>query len=278
MKKILFGFAIVFVALIGVVGTIFVYNVSEPQAKAQTENKIPKAAIIDQLYSDIPNEDFHEKATEYLETAGYKVDIFKTPEITIDFYKKLPTMNYDFIIVRTHGAADKDLVTLFTGERYQEEKYITEQLFGQAKRVTPLYEVTFDTTTTTSEWTVVNDTYRTLTTPAKIETSSSNEYFAITPKLIDEGMQGKFENTIFILGGCNTMNSTSMAESLVKKGASEVVGWNKEVTTFQNDMVILSLLEQMFISKNDLSTAVDFVTEKYPPNQYNFHSTILYYS
>ena len=88
-----------------------------------------KAVIIDQLYDDLPNDRFHQIATEYLESAGYQVDIFTTKQITIDFYKQLPEMNYNFVVARTHGISDDNegKVFLFTGEKYTDKKYISEQ-------------------------------------------------------------------------------------------------------------------------------------------------------
>jgi len=41
-----------------------------------------------------------------LEKAGYQVDVFTTKDITVDFFKNLPQMNYEFVVIRTHGVAD----------------------------------------------------------------------------------------------------------------------------------------------------------------------------
>jgi len=70
-----------------------------------SSNDIDKAAIIDQLHKDIPNLHFQNKTQTLLEDAGYQVDLFTTEDITVDFYKKLPTMNYKFIVFRTHSIA-----------------------------------------------------------------------------------------------------------------------------------------------------------------------------
>src|SRR3990172_1543842 len=131
---------------------------------------VPKAAIIDQLHDDIPNIPLQQRATELLEGAGYEVNLFSTKDITLDFYKRLPSMNYDFVMIRTHGTADEndnDSVTLFTGEKYQTDKYISEQLFGQVKKAAPLLEIAFLVNSQESEWVIVNDTYRTLSVPSK---------------------------------------------------------------------------------------------------------------
>jgi len=86
--------------------------------------KQPKqlAAIIDQLHDSIPNESFQQKAQQHLENAGYDVDIYTTQDITVDFYKKLPSMNYKFIYIRTHSLGVQELQNstfLFTGEKYR---------------------------------------------------------------------------------------------------------------------------------------------------------------
>ena len=87
-------------------GLLITFNVEE---KSTTETEflsiaddgIKKAAIIDQLDTEFPNKGLHMQAEEYLMTAGYdQVDLFLTEDITVDFYKKLPSMNYDFIVGR----------------------------------------------------------------------------------------------------------------------------------------------------------------------------------
>jgi len=40
---------------------------------------VARAVIIDQLYYDFPDDWFHQNATNILEAAGYKVDIFYDP-------------------------------------------------------------------------------------------------------------------------------------------------------------------------------------------------------
>ena len=252
--------AIGFVVLAVSLGTVFLNNTAT--ANNIQSKTIPQAVIIDQLYDDIPNPLLHELASKLFETAGYKVDIFTTKDITLDFYKKLPSMNYDFVLIRSHGAAeenDQDSITLFTGEKYQIDKYTSEQLLGQVKRGTPLAEVIFYTNGTDSTWVIANDTYRTLTVQANFVTQSKEEYFLITPSFVDWGMEGKFSDTIFVLGGCSTMQKNTMAQSLIGKGASAVVGWDDQVGSVDNDIMILSLLERFLADKMELKDAADSV-------------------
>ena len=225
-----------------------------------------KAVIIDQLYDDIPNEYFLLKAAEYLVQAGYAVDVFTTEKVTVDFFKHLPEQNYNFIIVRTHGAADvsdDNVVTLFTGERYTEDKYIQEQLFGQVKKGAPFAEVNFRLGKhTSSDWVQLNDTAITITTPAIRETTSEDNYFLIPPKLVYDSMVGKFPSSIIILGGCNTMTNPSMAKALVARGASIVIGWDDAVGSEDNDDTLLKVLEKTLKDNQKIEDAVDSVLEE----------------
>ena len=257
--------AIILVAISVSATSVFLYSAAE--ANSLTIDVTPKAVIIDQLDYDIPNKDFHQKATELLESAGYQVDIFTTKDITVDFYKKLPTLGYKFVVIRSHGAADTtdQSVTLFTGEIYDIEKYTSEQLFGQVKKGSPLLEVTFLTDTNGSKWDITNDTYRTITIPANQFFSSDEEYFVITPTFVDSAMEGKFSQTIFVLGGCKTMQTDSLAQSLVKRGASSVAGWDDQIGAFDNDAAMLKLLEGLLVNKMEMQDAVDSAMKLLPP-------------
>ena len=246
-----------------------------------SSDAVSKAVIIDQLYDDVAHDWFHEDVSKLLAEAGYQVDIFTTKEVTLDFYKKLPLQNYKMVIVRSHGVADENennQVALFTGEKYTTDKYISEQLFGQVKKGAPLQEVDFDTTGTDAQWIIVNSTYRTLTTPAKTLTTSDEEYFLITPNFIDTGMEGKFSNTLFVLGGCSTMNTDSMAKALVKRGASTVVGWDRTVGSIENDMAMKLLLEKMLVDEMKVDDAVDSVMDEIPIEYMRYPSRLLTFS
>ena len=110
MTKDFFGLktisSIAVIAITVSIIAMFLYDTVEAN-NIQTES-IPKAAIIDQLHDDIPNILLQQKATELLAAAGYEVDLFTTKDITLDFYKRLPSMNYDLAMIRTHGASDEN--------------------------------------------------------------------------------------------------------------------------------------------------------------------------
>ena len=242
-------------------------NLAENQS--YSSNGAPRAAILDQLYDDIPNKDFQEKATQYLKDAGYDVDLFTTEQLTVDFYKKLPKMNYEFIVVRSHAIGsdgpdyfEKEPVSIFTGEKYADDKYIQEQLFGQLGKGAPYMssqvEVSVDLSglnQTTSNEVVAESSWRLLDT--------TNPYFLVGSKYVNELMEGSFPNSVIVLGGCSTLSNPSLAKSLVNRGASSVVGWDRLIGSTKNDQVVLAFLESVLTNDMEVDKAVQFVNEKF---------------
>ena len=240
----------------------------------------PRAVIIDQLSEDIPNRYFETKATEYLEDAGYLVDIVKSENVTVGFYKKLPKMNYELVIFRTHsvGHIDKQTpVTMFTGETYQTDKYVNEQFFGHVKKVTPLLERDFIPQVDPDNWIIINETTKMQTVPFTIQEEAREEYFGVSPKLVDELMEGKFHSSTIVLGGCSTLSNTSMADSFLKRGATEVIGWSDNVGSHDNDMVLLRLIQEIASNNGTLNDAVDSIKKDYKMNK-KYPSELIYYS
>ncbi len=209
------------------------------------------AAIIDQLHDSIPNESSQQKALEYLENAGYDVDVYTTGDITVDFFKKLPSMNYKFIYIRTHSLEVTQLgnsTFLFTGEKYDIDKHILEQLSGQVHNAIPLSDFL-------PEEMIKNATSYT-----------EAMYFTIGSKLIDELMIGEFPQSVIIIGGCESVRNPDLAKSLVLRGASSVIGWDRSINSMENDKVMLALLEETLINKVGMYDAIDSVMDEFGPN------------
>jgi len=208
----------------------------------------PLAAIIDQLHDLIPNERFQQKTLEYLENAGYDVDIYTTEDITVDFYKKLPSMNYEFIYIRTHSleVAELDNSTfLFTGEKYDIDKHILEQLSGQVRKAIPINDQL-------PEVLIKNATLY-----------KESMYFTIGSKLIDELMIGEFPQTVIIIGGCESVRNPDLAKSFILRGASAVIGWDRTIGSLENDRVMIELLEEILINKTGIYEAIPSVMEEF---------------
>ncbi len=268
-KLVIIG-AVIAVAIAGLLITLNVEEKSstenqflketQPEILKEVKPEIKKAAIIDQLYGEFPNVGFQEQAEEYLKTAGYEVDLFVTEDITVDFYRELPSMNYEFIVARTHSLAiktqDKQSVWMFTGEKYTADKYIQEQLEGKVSRGVPF-----------------------LTGPnIDREEAAKKRLFIIGSDFVDKEMVGRFPGTTLVLGGCDTMSYPFMAKSLVDRGASSIIGWYGLVTLYDNDTVLLDVLEEILINGQAPDDAVDYVMEFYDgAMQYN-HSILKQYS
>ncbi len=224
---------------------------TEIKTEDETTIKIKKAVIIDQLYQDFPNESFQQNATKLLTDGGYEVDLFTTADITIDFYKELPTMDYEFIVLRSHSLAiygNKPSSWIFTGEKYEAGRYTQEQLSGMLSPGVPFRQGQISQMTQGD--------------------AKSERLFMIGSKMIDKMMVGQFPGTQIILGGCDTMSQVYLAEALVKRGASSVVGWNGLVELRDNDAVMLSLLDDIFNGNLEMDDAVEKVMNDYKGKTY----------
>lgn len=262
-----------------VIGISFFAFFGQDEAQLQTYDGPPRAVIIDQLYDEMPNKEFHTKATEYLQSAGYSVDIVTTQDITVDYYKNLPKMNYEFVVVRTHGAENVNDVVVFTGERYSEEQYISEQLLGQVKKAAPLLERMYKVSDDgSSDWVIVNETYRYKVSPANPINESENEYFAISADLVKHAMKGKFNDTVFVLGGCNTLSNPSLGQALLDKGASTVIGWDDTVGNADNDQALLRFMDNYLKQQKNLDESIEDVKSVHNPEWMVYPANFVYLS
>jgi len=270
---------LVLASIVAVTFVVSILLIQNGEAEIVAYDGPPKAVIIDQLYDEIPNEFFHQKATEYLEAAGYEVDIFTTQDVTLELYKTLPEKNYKMVVVRTHGVTDSgnEKSLLFLGERYSEDQYITEQLLGNVEKATPFLELNFAQKEESSQWVIVNDTYRYMKTPAKVTATNSGEYFAIGPKFVNDVMSGEFSDTVFFLGGCSTAKNPSLVKALINRGASSVVGWDDTTSSGDNDRYMLMYLKETLVNKMEEQKAVDYIMERYDMRDHKYYSNLKYY-
>jgi len=196
------------------------------------EPEVHKAALVDHLSLTFPNQSFINKTTEILEQAGYTVDYYPGEEVTVEFYRQLPTHHYDLVILRVHSARFLlpngtlgDDVALFTGEAYNPEKYVEEEKAGS----------------------VGSAHY----------SNTSSSYFGITPSFVAWAMEGKFEDSTVILMGCDGVRSDTMAKAFIYKGANAFVSWTKPILASYTDAVTESLLKHLLIEKLPLKEAME---------------------
>ena len=255
---------IIFLAIIiGVTVSIFVINFQQVPIQVEniSNNNIPRAAIIDQLHKDIPNQNYQGNVTEYLQKAGYEVDLYTTDDITVDFYKKLPSMNYKFIVVRSHslgvGTIEKS-ASLFTGELYRQDRYMDEQYSGIVGSGVPYLPEEVENL-------------------GGLETLTDETYFVVGSRLVDELMIGTFPQSIIVLGGCETTEGTFLVDSLLRRGASAVIGWDGLVTSADNDEVIMQVLNETLVNDVDINKAVKSVMKEFD-QKLSTPAKLVYYS
>jgi len=234
-----------FASLFGNTADDNVYQSFEKETTMKKTSSTKKAILIDQLDKDFPNPILQGTLTEYFNSANYELDIYTTDEITVDFFKKLPSMNYDFVVIRTHALAvwnEEPSAWIFTGEKYTEDKYISEQRSGLVSRGVPFRVSTAN--------------------ELGFEEASKSRLFMIGSKLITEQMEGRFPGSVIILAGCDTLALPDLAESFIYRGASQVVGWNGLIDSNNNDLVLRNLLKQTLLFNNGIEKSVQIVNEE----------------
>jgi len=197
------------------------------------------AAIIDQLSSLQENEQFVANVTRELEDYGFEVDLYQGGNITVDFYRQLPTYGYKLIIFRAHSGIlrqDGEVMlrtVLFTNEPYSESGHPLEQVYeqvvmGGACQGCPMM-------------------------------------FGITPEFVraksvfgqGTDMEGAFDDTVIIMMGCSGIALPDLAEAFIDKGASVYLAWDLSVELYYVDEATPYLMNQLCSEKLTIKEAVD---------------------
>ena len=191
-----------------------------------------KAALVDQIALMNPDPEFTEQALAYLNEAGFSADVYEGEEVTVELFRTLPEKGYQLILFRSHStnvlneAIPGGPVFLFTSEVYDKSKYVKEQLANRIGRAKILYG------------------------------ENSPLYFAIIAGFVRYEMVGHFDDTLIIIGGCQSLGTPDLAQAFIDRGASAVIGWNDWVDLSHNDQAILHLLRGLTTEKLTLEQAV----------------------
>jgi hypothetical protein len=210
----------------------------------------PRAAIVDQLSINQPNPAFTTTATDLLEQAGYGVDYYPGEQVTVEFYRDLPTWGYKLIILRVHSALGRvgdqpaDWVTLFTSDSYRRTWYRKEQEKRQLSSVS-YYE-------------------------------DGPQYFGIMADFIKSSMKGDFRDTTIVMMGCDGLSSDTLAEAFVEKGAKAVVAWDGRVSSAHTDTATERLLQHLLVDGLSPQEAVAQTMAEVGPDP-SYGSTLLLY-
>jgi len=238
-RRLLYGVALTTIILLVVVVTYYLFL--QPQPESWT------AAVVDQVTVEgLLNPTFNTTTSSLLNNSGFDVKYYPGSDVTVGFYRDLPSKGSKIVILRAHSAVrdDNASVDLFTSERFEVGKYADYgKQISRAEFLTPPY----------------------------------NEYFAIGPTFVNSSMRGKFDaDCVVILMGCNSLNKTSMAKALVEgRGAKVVIGWTRLVELNDADTSIVKLLQYLLDDRNSVATAVGKLNP--PSHPYHPYGTTLDY-
>lgn len=220
-RRLLYGVVLATIVLLAVVVTYYMFF------QPHTENWT--AAIVDQVTvegENLFNQDFNTTSAYLLNFSGFDVKYYPGDDVTVDFYKDLPSKGSKIIILRAHSAVRNvsDFVDLFTSERFVEGKYYE---YGNQISIAEFL-------------------------------GTDHRYFAIGSTFVDFSMKGRFDaDCVIILMGCNSLEKESMAKALVDKGAKVVIGWTSWVLLDDTDNSTAQLLQHLLVNRNNIEAAVD---------------------
>jgi hypothetical protein len=208
-----------------------------------------RAAIVDQLSANSPNQGFTDTTRELMQQAGLTIDLYPQNSVTVGLYGSLPAAGYELIVFRAHAGLDQQLpghpVGLYTAETYNESSYVQEQL---------------------ADLVAVGRGY----------SSSDTTVFAVTPKFIEQRSAANYPGTVIILMGCYGLFSQQLPQAFIDRGASVVIGWDKLVGLNRTDTATLSLLRHLLKEKLSVSGSVEATIREVGPDPY-YKSILGYY-
>jgi hypothetical protein len=209
-----------FVLLILVVAALSYYLVKGFFAQPNTENNNTvtntgslNAALVDALYSTIPNDQFTGSMRQTLTDSGFQVDIFQGTDVTVDFLKNMQP-DYDLIVFRMHSALHDGHLYLFTGEPYSASKYTNEQQFQSVKKA--------------------------------YATDDSAPVFSVNWGFVRRCMTEKFNNTLVLVMGCDGARDSLLIDEFFDQGASGYISWTGNVLISHSDSATLQLVKYLY--------------------------------
>lgn len=216
------------IGLVCLLAYVFVCPSDQACSVYGRQEPVAKAAIVDHLSISWPNPAFVKECTAILEEAGYNVDYYKGEQVTVEFYRKLPTHGYKLIVLRAHSAYIHEYLSLsmFTSEPYSKQRYVYEQL---RNRVASGYI----------------QPYR----------KGDPHYFVITDKFVRFSMKGSFNDTLVLMMGCSGIKKCA-ATAFLKKGARAYIGWDGLVSARHTDKATMQLLKYLLVKKQTIVDAV----------------------
>jgi hypothetical protein len=218
--------------------------------RTNSTDRTPKIAIVDQLGTQWPDPVFNQTIQSILNQTGLRVDYYPSEDVTVDFYRNLPSHNYKLIVFRVHSTSETgstDMppwVVLFTSENYSNTAHVSEQLDMR------LVYVKFP--------------------------NLDQLYFGITPTFIQNSIEGRFNDTTIIAMGCEGLNKTSMADAFIQKGAKAFISFDGPVSETYTDNATVYLLNHLVTENQTIQNAVKKTMNDVGPDP-EYGSVLLYY-
>lgn len=210
-----------------------------------------KALVIDGLSTTHENKTFWWTVQGKLEQEGYITHYCQGggASDTVNYYRSLPTKGFEIIILRVHSAINLENgeLAIFTNEKWSDAKAST---------------------------TYLNDILNDRLARVRVEENSTS-YFGITPNFI-KAMNGRFEDTLIIMMGCDGTTTQSMAEAFIQIGAKVYIGWDGPVIPQYIDVATIKLLEHLVLEKQTIPEAITRTVDEVGKDPY-YQSTLRYY-
>jgi len=231
------GIAIVCVVL----SLIIILNPFTPRSVVQTDDL--KCLIVDHLHNLQPNPEFIDYVTKEFEKIGFTVDVCQGDDVTIDYYRQLPSHGYKVILFRVHGGLLEnetgrgDKVWLFSNESYSRMRYYMMQLRDQVAAAS----ISLD----------------------------SDPVFAISSKFVTDCMRYNFNDTVIINMGCAAFYSDDLADAFIERGASAYLGWDVSVGLSYVEKATMTLVKTLCSDEMTIAQSVTSTMEENGPDPNN---------
>lgn len=233
-------------------GWIWACSVSCPQPFADHARS---ALIIDQLAATHTNDEFVRAATELLQEAGFQVRYVPAEQVTVDFYRALPSKRYDLLLVRSHASATQHNVGSSAATTNQSSLF-TNEPFPEESQIRSLDDALL---TELRDRALLRGTYA--PDPAR-----PPFFYVITSRFISDSSVGTFDGAVVILMGCAGLSSPHLADAFISKGASSFVSWDTGVTAQHNDVASLELLRNLTVNSLTVEDAVSATNASVGPD------------
>jgi len=193
-----------------------------------------RPAVINVLVIDPISQDdaITPSVIKVLKESGYSVTHVTGNDVTVERMKNLD--NTDILIMRVHSSIKNNAVWVFTGERYDNNRYLVEQMTDEVHRA---------------------------------RTSPEGEYlFAVGSSFFERYLSGVDGVEILVMG-CDAAQSRQLADVFLGKGASLYVSWDGPESLEYTDLVFARILSY-FSSGKTMDEAVKIVSQELGADPY----------